>query len=96
MNKENQNETARLKKLITKSRSDAQTSNKLYINKNQKKSENSMSMNEILSLVWGAKEILRGDFKKTEWGSSRLSGSFICAVLSHLKTNATSNLCYRN
>ena len=27
-----------------------------------------MSMNEIVSLAWGAKEILRDDFKKTEWG----------------------------
>ena len=27
-----------------------------------------MSMNDIVSLAWGAKEILRDDFKKTEWG----------------------------
>ena len=27
-----------------------------------------MSMNDIISLAWGAKEILRSDFKKTEWG----------------------------
>ena len=28
----------------------------------------SMSMNEIVSLAWGVKEDLRGEFKKTEWG----------------------------
>jgi type I restriction enzyme M protein len=28
----------------------------------------SMSMNEIISLAWGVKEDLRGEFKKTEWG----------------------------
>ncbi len=40
----------------------------LYIDSRSKDNENFMSMNEIVSLVWGAKEILRDDFKKTEWG----------------------------
>jgi type I restriction enzyme M protein len=31
-------------------------------------SHSSMSMNEIVSLAWGVKEDLRGEFKKTEWG----------------------------
>jgi len=30
--------------------------------------KNDMSMNEIASLAWGVKEILRDDFKKTDWG----------------------------
>jgi len=29
---------------------------------------NNMSMNEIASLAWGAKEILRGDYKKSKYG----------------------------
>jgi type I restriction enzyme M protein len=40
----------------------------LYIDSTNKKNINLMSMNEIVSLSWGAKEILRDDFKKTEWG----------------------------
>ena len=31
-----------------------------------------MSMNDIEGLAWGAKEILRDDFKKTEWGKTIL------------------------
>ncbi len=31
-----------------------------------------MSMSEIENLAWGAKEILRDDFKKTEWGKTIL------------------------
>jgi type I restriction enzyme M protein len=31
-----------------------------------------MSMNDIVGLAWGAKEILRDDFKKTEWGKTIL------------------------
>ncbi len=30
--------------------------------------ENDMNMNEIISLAWGAKEILRGDFKRIDYG----------------------------
>jgi len=32
------------------------------------KCENSMNINEIISLAWGAKEILRGDFKRIDYG----------------------------
>ena len=32
------------------------------------KENKDMSMNDIISFAWGAKEILRDDFKKTEWG----------------------------
>ncbi len=32
------------------------------------KSIGTMNMNEIISLAWGAKEILRGDFKKIDYG----------------------------
>jgi type I restriction enzyme M protein len=35
-------------------------------------SHSSMSMNDIVSLAWGAKEILRDDFKKTETGKTIL------------------------
>jgi len=31
-----------------------------------------MNMNEIISFAWGAKEILRDDFKKTDWGKTIL------------------------
>mgnify|MGYP003967254607 CR=1 FL=1 len=31
-----------------------------------------MSMSDIVSLAWGAKEILRDDFKKTETGKTIL------------------------
>lgn len=36
------------------------------------KGNQSLSMNDIISLAWGAKEILRDDFKKTEWGKTIL------------------------
>jgi len=36
------------------------------------KSIGTMNMNEIVSLAWGAKEILRDDFKKTDWGKTIL------------------------
>ncbi len=35
-------------------------------------SKESMSMSDIENLAWGAKEILRDDFKKTEWGKTIL------------------------
>ena len=40
--------------------------NKTPLTKSKK--SDSMSMNEIVSLAWGVKEDLRGEFKKTEWG----------------------------
>jgi type I restriction enzyme M protein len=43
--------------------SNAYESNKSIPNENK-----DMSMNDIVDLAWGAKEILRDDFKKTEWG----------------------------
>src|SRR5437879_5245391 len=30
--------------------------------------KNDMNMNEIISLAWGAKEILRGDYKQNQYG----------------------------
>lgn len=38
----------------------------------KRKGIDSMSMNDIVGLAWGAKEILRDDFKKTEWGKTIL------------------------
>ena len=55
-------------KRLNKIHLEGDAKNNLYNHNIIKKSENSLSMNEILSLVWGAKEILRDDFKKTEWG----------------------------
>jgi hypothetical protein len=56
--KENQNQNE----------SDAISQKNLYIESMNKKNVNLMSMNGIVSLAWGAKEILRDDFKKAEWG----------------------------
>jgi len=39
---------------------------------NGKSGNKDMSMNDIVGLAWGAKEILRDDFKKTEWGKTIL------------------------
>ena len=50
-------------------------SDTVRINKNPLNSDSSkksMSMNDIENLAWGAKEILRDDFKKTEWGKTIL------------------------
>lgn len=50
-------------------------SNTYEQNKNpisRSKSRLDMSMSEIENLAWGAKEILRDDFKKTEWGKTIL------------------------
>ena len=33
---------------------------------------NKLSMNDVVGLAWGAKQILRDDFKKTEWGKTIL------------------------
>lgn len=54
--------------VINKIRSSKNTNNNSYIHNSSRLNDNNLSMNEILSLIWGAKEILRGDFKKTEWG----------------------------
>lgn len=35
---------------------------------NRSSKDKDMNMNEIISLAWGAKEILRGDFKKSQYG----------------------------
>ncbi len=56
------------KDLIIKTPLDLETKNNLYNHNTGKENENLLSMNEIISLVWSAKEILRDDFKKTEWG----------------------------
>ena len=43
-------------------------SNAYEPNTSPPKKNKDMSMNDIVGLAWGAKEILRDDFKKTEWG----------------------------
>jgi type I restriction enzyme M protein len=48
--------------------SDKISQKNLYIDNRNKTNVNLMNMNGIVSLAWGAKEILRDDFKKTEWG----------------------------
>jgi type I restriction enzyme M protein len=47
-------------------------SNAYEPNKVLPKEDKNMSMNDIVGLAWGAKEILRDDFKKTEWGKTIL------------------------
>jgi type I restriction enzyme M protein len=67
MDKEKQNKNE--KSIINQSSPHILMPNKIFTNNiSRQKNENSMSMNEIVSLAWGAKEILRDDFRKTEWG----------------------------
>ena len=47
-------------------------SNAYEPNKTLSKENKDMSMNNIVGLAWGAKEILRDDFKKTEWSKNIL------------------------
>jgi|APSaa5957512535_1039671.scaffolds.fasta_scaffold02830_7 type I restriction enzyme M protein len=51
-----------------KSKAKKYESNAYEPNKSLPKKNKDMSMNDIVGLAWGAKEILRDDFKKTEWG----------------------------